>query len=261
MIFAEANVSGGALPRRRPRAGVTRNLCKSCGKDIESPLFREWICAPCRASAKRAKRVAAKDRPDRIRCYAPRRRTHGGVLPHEVSDWTWTKIARQNAKDAWEYWINTKSPKWWREASEAKAKEMAGPPRPTASERFRIRYRTDPEFRLKQILRNYRRKAERGRYGEAVRQALKASAGSAALERKLGVSVPDLRRHLERQFKRGMSWERFARGEIHIDHIVPLSSFDLRTEAGLRAAWSLSNLRPLWAKDNLKKGAKRLFLL
>lgn len=72
----------------------------------------------------------------------------------------------------------------------------------------------------------------------------------------LGYSVEELKAHLERQFVKGMSWEN--RGDWHIDHIVPLSSF---TQDQVRQAWALSNLRPLWAKQNLTKHKKMEFLL
>ena len=74
-------------------------------------------------------------------------------------------------------------------------------------------------------------------------------------------SVEELRQHLEKQFTRGMNWENM--GEWHIDHIVPVSSFNITEpdDPAIKVAWALSNLRPLWATDNLRKGAKRLFLV
>lgn len=77
----------------------------------------------------------------------------------------------------------------------------------------------------------------------------------------LGYSVDDLKQHLERQFLQGMSWANY--GQWHIDHIIPLSSFTVSgpDDPELRRAWSLPNLRPLWAVDNFKKFSKRLTLL
>lgn len=71
----------------------------------------------------------------------------------------------------------------------------------------------------------------------------------------------DLISHLEKQFSKGMTWENF--GQWHIDHITPLSSFEISGEddPNLKSAWCLSNLRPLWAEDNLRKRAKILFLV
>ena len=77
----------------------------------------------------------------------------------------------------------------------------------------------------------------------------------------LGYNCQELMVHLERQFARGMNWQNY--GEWHIDHIRPLSSFIYETpdDPDFRKAWGLTNLRPLWAIDNLSKGAKRLLLV
>jgi hypothetical protein len=77
----------------------------------------------------------------------------------------------------------------------------------------------------------------------------------------VGFPVADLKRHLERQFVPGMSWEN--RSLWHIDHIVPLASFTFTSadDPEFSAAWALSNLRPLWKSENLAKNDQRLFLL
>lgn len=74
---------------------------------------------------------------------------------------------------------------------------------------------------------------------------------------RFGYTVDQLREHLERQFQDGMSWEIFGKGEIHIDHVLPVSMFDLSDEDERRACFSLANLQPLWSTDNLQKSAKR----
>jgi hypothetical protein len=77
----------------------------------------------------------------------------------------------------------------------------------------------------------------------------------------LGYSRDDLKTHLERQFIRGMSWENMDKW--HIDHILPINSFGPMElgDAAFKACWALSNLRPLWKRDNLRKGHKVLHLL
>lgn len=131
----------------------------------------------------------------------------------------------------------------------------------TVTERYRKRYKTDPEFRLGELLRIYRRKRLYGRHGEYLRLALKKRTSGAKLAEWFGYTLSQLREHLERQFTRGMSWDRFAKGEIHIDHRLPLSSFDLTDPEQFRAAWSLPNLQPLWAEKNLQKSNRRELLL
>lgn len=65
-----------------------------------------------------------------------------------------------------------------------------------------------------------------------------------------GCSLPTLRRHMEKQFKKGMTWEN--RGRVwHVDHIVPIAHFEDKV-----AANHFSNLRPLFVKHNLQKGAR-----
>lgn len=82
-------------------------------------------------------------------------------------------------------------------------------------------------------------------------------------EELVGWKVDELRRHIERQFTPGMSWERLAAGEIHIDHILPLKSFNITGPdcPELKRAWALTNLRPLWADENMQKSAKVLYLI
>jgi hypothetical protein len=49
----------------------------------------------------------------------------------------------------------------------------------------------------------------------------------------------------------GMSWD--THGDWHVDHKRPISSFSLDR---VEEAFHISNLQPLWAFENLSKGAK-----
>lgn len=71
-------------------------------------------------------------------------------------------------------------------------------------------------------------------------------------------SVSDLICHLERLFTPGMTMDALMRGEIHIDHIRPICSFNYKSmdDPEFKQCWSLSNLQPLWAKENHSKGGK-----
>lgn len=76
----------------------------------------------------------------------------------------------------------------------------------------------------------------------------------AKYEKVIGYTMEELAAHIEKQFKEGMSWDN--RSEWHIDHIRPIKSF---LDAGITnpaVINALSNLQPLWAEDNLSKGAK-----
>lgn len=65
-----------------------------------------------------------------------------------------------------------------------------------------------------------------------------------------------LKEHLEKQFTDGMSWENHGLYGWHVDHIIPLSS--AKTEEEIYELCHYTNLQPLWAEDNLKKGVKIL---
>lgn len=74
----------------------------------------------------------------------------------------------------------------------------------------------------------------------------------------LPYTTKELMEHLEKLFKPGMSWENY--GKWHIDHIIPDCNFKYKSmnDADFLKSWSLNNLQPLWAIENLKKGKKCL---
>ena len=69
----------------------------------------------------------------------------------------------------------------------------------------------------------------------------------------IGCSKEELIQHLESQFKDGMCWQNWSLNGWHIDHIRPVSSFDLSDPAQVKECFHFSNLQPLWAIENLKK--------
>ena len=90
----------------------------------------------------------------------------------------------------------------------------------------------------------------RSRISRAVKRGLKC--GSAIDS--LGCSIEQLKLHLQSNFVNGMTWDNY--GEWHIDHIVPLISFDLSNLEHFKVACHYTNLQPLWAKDNISKGGR-----
>jgi len=106
----------------------------------------------------------------------------------------------------------------------------------------RDRCKEDPAFKLSMLLRT------------RLHHAIKGNFKSGSAVRDLGCSVEYLKAFLEGQFEPGMGWKNH--GEWHIDHIRPLASFDLTDPEQFKQAVHYTNLQPLWAKDNLKKGKK-----
>lgn len=107
--------------------------------------------------------------------------------------------------------------------------------------RIRAKLKNDPTYKLKLALQS-RTSAAITKYS------------SSEFEKFLGCSVKIARKHLESLFKSGMTW--LNHGEWHIDHIRPVSSFNLNKKKQIYECFNYKNLQPLWAKDNLSKGAK-----
>lgn len=70
----------------------------------------------------------------------------------------------------------------------------------------------------------------------------------------IGCTPEELLSHLENQFEPGMTWDNHGIYGWHIDHIIPLIS--AKTEEEIYKLGHYTNLQPLWAIDNLKKGSK-----
>lgn len=73
----------------------------------------------------------------------------------------------------------------------------------------------------------------------------------------VGYSIQELKEYLEKQFDENMNWDNYG-SYWHIDHIRPVSSFTFNSykDSDFKKCWSLSNLQPLEAKENIRKGNK-----
>lgn len=100
----------------------------------------------------------------------------------------------------------------------------------------------DINFKLAATLRN--------RVGKALKRNSKT--GSAVAD--LGCSIQEFKFYIEAKFLPGMTWDNH--GEWHLDHILPLASFDLTNREEFLKACHYSNYQPLWSLDNIIKGAK-----
>lgn len=72
----------------------------------------------------------------------------------------------------------------------------------------------------------------------------------------LGCTEQQLRKHLETQFTEGMTWDNYGLRGWHIDHIKPCAAFDLSDPEQQKECFHYTNLQPMWAADNIRKGAK-----
>lgn len=101
----------------------------------------------------------------------------------------------------------------------------------------------------------------KNRIRRSINDFLVRGKGGVAWTRLVDFTKDELKSHLEKQFVKGMSWDNIV--EWQIDHIVPLAYFKSLGEdiSNVRRAWALTNLRPLWKDENLRKSDNRIFLI
>jgi len=79
---------------------------------------------------------------------------------------------------------------------------------------------------------------------------------TARLRALLGCSATQFRQWLESNFRDGMAWSNYGLEGWHVDHIIPISFFNQHDKVEQKQCWHYTNMRPLWADENRKKGVK-----
>jgi hypothetical protein len=136
---------------------------------------------------------------------------------------------------------------------------------PEVGRRRTARWRDKNREKVREINRRHDAKSRatpRGRLDNAMssnvhRWLAKGSKAGRSWEQLVGYTATELMDHLERQFLPGMTWENY--GPVwHVDHHIPLSAHNYESpdHADFQKAWALTNLRPLWAFDNMSKRSK-----
>lgn len=236
--------------------GINMKTCNKCKK--EKPLSDFHICSSkkdgrtahckeCRnkASRERAKKIgndklyqiALSKNPER---YKRKRREYYEKNKQEIINRV-AKWRKDNPEARRREYQNSRdekiayAKKW---ASENKEK------RRQISRAYKERFNSDPANRPYIICRKLLARVVN----------LKPEGKTGKTEKMLGYTRGQLKSHIESLFADGMSWSNH--GEWHIDHIKPVSLFIAEGETDPKVINALSNLQPLWAKDNLSKGAK-----
>ena len=194
-------------------------------------------CKPCKAVKKREAYLANRDSV--LAKMAEYRKANPEKVSQAKKASRLKKYDEYRERERAAYWNN-------REAALAKQAQYRGANREAKARRDRAyvteRMKTDPMFRLAYAARN--------RIFYAMRRRSVAKQGKT--RDLLGCDWETLRAHLERRFHAGMTWDNY--GEWHVDHIVPLASAE--TAEQLHALCHYTNLQPLWAADNIRKGAR-----
>ena len=134
----------------------------------------------------------------------------------------------------------------WSEKNKEYRKEYKATRRDISNKQEQDRRQVDINFNLKQLL--------RGRLYKAVK-AQNTNKSNSVISL-VGCSIEDLKKHIEKQFTVGMSWENYGVKGWHMDHIIPCSYFDLSDPEQQKQCFHYANIQPLWASDNLKKSNK-----
>lgn len=108
------------------------------------------------------------------------------------------------------------------------------------------REQQDPTLKLRRVMRT--------RIREALRK--NAMAKDTTTLYYLGCDIGTARLHLEAQFSPGMSWANYGFNGWHIDHKIPIASFDFTGPEEIKKAFHYSNLQPLWIEDHKRKTAQ-----
>ena len=185
-------------------------------------------------------------------------------------------LATGPGKEKAEHWKKThreqclKKKRQWEKNNPEKVREYHRKTYQKNPEKSLVRHRI---WRLKNFdyVREYRRCVHRRYYqtkegmlntriSVLIWKALRKNKAGRSWKTLVDFTLEELKNHLESQFEDGMDWERFMKGEIHIDHKIPKSRFKYKKpeDAEFRACWSLSNLQPLWVHDNLSKHSKTM---
>ena len=96
----------------------------------------------------------------------------------------------------------------------------------------------------------------KGNLRNRLRDAIKGRRKSATTIKLLGCCWEDYKLYIESKWLTGMTWENYGRGKgkWNIDHIKPLSHFDLEKPEEQSKAFHYLNTQPLWEIDNFRKG-------
>jgi hypothetical protein len=90
----------------------------------------------------------------------------------------------------------------------------------------------------------------------SIRNSIFAGKNGRHWESLVDFTLSELMRHIEKRFSAGMTWQNY--GQWHIDHKIPVSAFNFSTPEHIdfKRCWSLKNLQPMWAKENISKSDK-----
>lgn len=107
--------------------------------------------------------------------------------------------------------------------------------------KLREKYKNDIFFKIKAILRS------------TLYKSIKRDKKCDQSFNLIGCTPREFKLYMEKQFDNTMSWENHGLKTWHIDHIIPIYTFDLTKEEEQKKCFHYTNMRPLSAKENIKR--------
>lgn len=200
-----------------------RNHCKAC----RAAQKREWDAANKEAN-KQKRKVYLAENAERIR---NTKQEYNARNAEAIS--AYNKQRYQQAAD----YHRERSRRWHKENKDRATRRIVSA--------HLLRRKMDPEYKLKCNMRT------------AIWDALKYKKAYkfGKTHDLLGCTGAQLKEYIERQFTGEMSWSNYG-SYWHVDHIIPIALFDLKSEDEQKAAFNYTNLRPCEASENLAKQDK-----
>lgn len=276
--FCSNSCAGIYKWKSRPRAEKVEKVCAYCGKTF-TLLKKDWrlkagqtefVCShECSGKlvSQRAKNIERKTKSCVIcgKAFQGRGKTCSPECTHDLS-----VISRYNNKYGTNFSTIEECDNF--KKSLPKKKYLKNPEK---VKEYRARYKAKPETKeyMKRYLKEYIQKNKETlrtkekkrlqedplhRFKVQVRKTLCSSFArrnyckNVKGEEMLGCSMDFFVEYIKSKFTEGMTLENY--GEWHIDHIIPLAT--AQSVEDVKRLCHYTNLQPLWAQDNLRKGAK-----
>jgi len=224
-----------------------RIVCTQCGQEKDRDQFfkGKWRCKACSIWPSRNKGHRAKVREaDRKRkgiITSPKPIFVPKCVVCSYCQFNGKKTAEQCAAWQWRHFKKSIASDGWRQAYEEVKRRIAIS---IEVKRQKDRYWNDPKYHINRRMKNF------------IGKNLNGTKNGQQWQELVGWTIDELMAHLQKRFKKGMGFENY--GEWHIDHKIPLAVFNYSkpTDIDFQRAWSLTNLQPMWGKENIAKSDK-----
>ena len=219
-------------------------ICNRCGTEKALSEFykhkrcRLGVAGTCKICCDITNKLWRKSHPEGVKAYQ-KKWQKANPEKHNATQKMYRETHLKRVRAATRKWeeAHIEEKKLYNKAYRRKNRERI-------NSRSRINYQANDAIRLNMLISN------------GILKCLKSNKNGCHWESLVGYTLNDLRRHLKKLFKPGMSWDNY--GQWHVDHEIPKSVFNFSKPEHIdfKRCWALSNLQPLWAKENLIKNGK-----